>query len=59
MIEGYPPFSAKQDNEVPKVYAARERPPFKAPAKHYAHGLKEWVLRFGFNNNYSKFASFF
>ncbi|TYI77776.1 hypothetical protein E1A91_D06G166000v1 [Gossypium mustelinum] len=41
MIEGYPPFSAKQDNEVPKVYAARERPPFKAPAKHYAHGLKE------------------
>ncbi|PPR98420.1 hypothetical protein GOBAR_AA22250 [Gossypium barbadense] len=41
MIEGYPPFSAKQDNEVPKVYAARERPPFKAPAKHYAHGLKD------------------
>ncbi|KAG4142609.1 hypothetical protein ERO13_D06G140100v2 [Gossypium hirsutum] len=43
MIEGYPPFSAKQDNEVPKVYAARERPPFKAPAKHYAHGLKELI----------------
>ncbi|XVE88283.1 hypothetical protein DITRI_Ditri19aG0057200 [Diplodiscus trichospermus] len=41
MIEGFPPFSAKQDNEVPKAYASRERPPFKAPSKHYAHGLKE------------------
>ncbi|XWS19761.1 hypothetical protein CRYUN_Cryun31cG0044800 [Craigia yunnanensis] len=43
MIEGHPPFSAKQDNEVPKVYASRARPPFKAPAKHYAHGLKELI----------------
>ena len=41
MIEGHPPFSAKQENEVPKAYASRTRPPFKAPAKHYAHGLKE------------------
>ena len=41
MIEGYLPFSTKQDNEVPKAYASREHPPFKAPAKHYAHGLKE------------------
>lgn len=43
MIEGYPPFYAKQDTDVPKVYVARERPPFRAPAKHYAHGLKEYV----------------
>ncbi|KAL4309746.1 hypothetical protein GQ457_01G009970 [Hibiscus cannabinus] len=41
MIEGCPPFTAKQDNEVPKAYEARERPPFKAPTKNYAHGLKE------------------
>lgn len=44
MIEGCLPFSAKQDTEVPKVYAASERPPFRASAKHYAHGLKESVL---------------
>ncbi|GMI85949.1 BLUE LIGHT-DEPENDENT H+-ATPASE PHOSPHORYLATION [Hibiscus trionum] len=43
MIEGCPPFSAKQDNDVPKAYAARERPPFKAPAKNYSHGLKELI----------------
>ncbi|XP_050287530.1 integrin-linked protein kinase 1 [Quercus robur] len=43
MIEGCPPFSAKQENEVPKVYAAKERPPFNSPAKHYAHGLKELI----------------
>ncbi|KAE8734299.1 cyclic phosphodiesterase-like [Hibiscus syriacus] len=43
MIEGCPPFSAKQDSDVPKAYAARERPPFKAPAKNYAHGLKELI----------------
>ncbi|XVF25574.1 hypothetical protein REPUB_Repub13aG0223600 [Reevesia pubescens] len=43
MIEGYPPFSTKQENEVPNAYASRERPPFKAPAKHYAHGLKELI----------------
>ncbi|XP_021294970.1 serine/threonine-protein kinase STY17 [Herrania umbratica] len=43
MIEGHPPFSAKQENEVPQAYASRERPPFKAPAKHYAHGLKELI----------------
>nr|XP_023871434.1 integrin-linked protein kinase 1-like [Quercus suber] len=41
MIEGCPPFSAKQENEVPKVYAAKVRPPFNSPAKHYAHGLRE------------------
>ncbi|KAL0011486.1 hypothetical protein SO802_006594 [Lithocarpus litseifolius] len=43
MIEGCPPFSAKQENEVPKVYAAKERPPFNSPVKHYAHGLKELI----------------
>lgn len=41
MIEGCPPFSTKQENEVPKAYAANERPPFRAPAKCYAQGLKE------------------
>lgn len=44
MIEGCPPFSAKQEDEVPKSYAAKERPPFRAPTKHYSHGLKEYVL---------------
>ncbi|XP_039016677.1 integrin-linked protein kinase 1-like isoform X2 [Hibiscus syriacus] len=43
MIEGCPPFSAKQDNEVPKAYEASERPPFKASTKNYAHGLKELI----------------
>ncbi|XP_044461224.1 integrin-linked protein kinase 1-like [Mangifera indica] len=43
MIEGYPPFCMKQDNEVPKAYVAGQRPPFKAPAKRYAHGLKELI----------------
>lgn len=41
MIEGCPPFSAKQESEVPKAYAAKDRPPFTAPTKFYAHGLKE------------------
>lgn len=43
MIEGHPPFSAKQDADVAKSYAEKERPPFKAPAKFYAHGLKELI----------------
>ncbi|XP_002520399.2 integrin-linked protein kinase 1 isoform X1 [Ricinus communis] len=43
MIEGSPPFSTRQDNEVPKAYAANERPPFRAPAKRYSHGLKELI----------------
>ena len=41
MIEGCPPFAAKQDNEVPKAYVAKERPPFRAPEKLYRHGLRE------------------
>ncbi|KAB1221480.1 Dual specificity protein kinase splA [Morella rubra] len=43
MIEGCPPFSGKQEHEVPKVYCAKERPPFRAPAKLYSHGLKELI----------------
>uniref|UniRef100_A0A2N9FZA6 Protein kinase domain-containing protein n=1 Tax=Fagus sylvatica TaxID=28930 RepID=A0A2N9FZA6_FAGSY len=43
MIEGCPPFSAKHEKEVPKVYCAKERPPFRAPTKLYAHGLKELI----------------
>lgn len=41
MIEGSVPFPSKTEYEVPKCYVANERPPFKALAKHYAHGLKE------------------
>ncbi|KAM7500597.1 hypothetical protein LguiA_025011 [Lonicera macranthoides] len=43
MIEGSLPFSAKKANEVPKSYAEKQRPPFRAPAKCYAHGLKELI----------------
>ncbi|GKV48528.1 hypothetical protein SLEP1_g55338 [Rubroshorea leprosula] len=43
MIEGCLPFPTKQENEVPKLYVANERPPFRAPAKHYAHSLKELI----------------
>ncbi|CAJ1962057.1 unnamed protein product [Sphenostylis stenocarpa] len=43
MIEGCPPFSAKKEDEVPKVYAAKERPPFRAPAKRYSHGIRELI----------------
>ncbi|OWM73004.1 integrin-linked protein kinase 1 [Punica granatum] len=43
MIEGCPPFSAKVDNEVLKAYTANERPPFRAPARSYSHGLKELI----------------
>ncbi|XP_008803722.2 integrin-linked protein kinase 1-like [Phoenix dactylifera] len=43
MIEGCPPFSHRQENEVPKAYASKERPPCRAPLKLYAHGLKELI----------------
>ncbi|KAK6133554.1 hypothetical protein DH2020_032683 [Rehmannia glutinosa] len=43
MIEGCPPFYSKPDHEVPKSYAAKERPPFKASMKFYAHGLKQLI----------------
>lgn len=41
MIEGFPPFYTKPENEVPKAYVENERPPFKAPPKLYAYGLKQ------------------
>lgn len=41
MVEGCPPFSPKQESEVPKAYAANQRPPFRATQKLYPHGLKE------------------
>ncbi|KAK4757319.1 hypothetical protein SAY87_018620 [Trapa incisa] len=43
MIEGSPPFSSTPECEVPKAYAANQRPPFRASAKHYHHGLKELI----------------
>lgn len=43
MIEGCPPFSAKHEVDVPKAYVSKERPPFRAPAKCYGHGLKELI----------------
>lgn len=43
MIEGSPPFSTKQEIEVPKAYVQNERPPFRASAKLYAHGLRELI----------------
>ncbi|KAB2033797.1 hypothetical protein ERO13_D04G037900v2 [Gossypium hirsutum] len=43
MIEGFPPFHAKQEYDVPKAYVANERPPFRAPAKCYAYGLRDLI----------------
>ncbi|KAM0945762.1 putative protein kinase TKL-Pl-5 family [Dioscorea sansibarensis] len=43
MIEGHPPFADKQDNEIPRAYASKERPPFQASAKFYSYGLKELI----------------
>ncbi|KAH6773585.1 Integrin-linked protein kinase family [Perilla frutescens var. hirtella] len=43
LIEGCPPFETKQEHEVPKSYVAKERPPFRAPMKLYAYGLKELI----------------
>ncbi|XP_022142233.1 serine/threonine-protein kinase STY17-like [Momordica charantia] len=43
MIEGRPPFADTPDSEVPKLYAAGERPPFRAPLKRYENGLKELI----------------
>lgn len=43
MIEGCPPFSAKNETEALEAYASKDRPPFAAPTKHYPHGLKELI----------------
>ncbi|KAF9589774.1 hypothetical protein IFM89_028683 [Coptis chinensis] len=43
MIEGCAPFSTKEEHEVPKAYSEKERPPFRAPAKLYSHGLRELI----------------
>ncbi|KAJ1378994.1 Serine-threonine/tyrosine-protein kinase, catalytic domain [Sesbania bispinosa] len=43
MIEGCPPFYTKPENEVPKAYVENERPPFRAPQKLYAYGLKQLI----------------
>ncbi|GMH05192.1 hypothetical protein Nepgr_007032 [Nepenthes gracilis] len=43
MIEGCPPFSSLEESDVQKAYAAKERPPFKASGKLYAHGLRELI----------------
>ncbi|XP_021766374.1 serine/threonine-protein kinase HT1-like isoform X1 [Chenopodium quinoa] len=43
MIEGCPPFESMQEEEVAKAYCSNERPPFTAPAKYYALGLKELI----------------
>ncbi|KAL2483472.1 Integrin-linked protein kinase family [Forsythia ovata] len=43
MIEGCQPFPKRQEIEVAKGYVANERPPFRAPVKLYAHGLRELI----------------
>ncbi|KAL0905544.1 hypothetical protein M5K25_023972 [Dendrobium thyrsiflorum] len=45
MIEGCMPFNTKPDSGVPKLYAAKERPPFRAPLRHYPYGLKELIVK--------------
>lgn len=57
MIEGCPPFQGKQESEVRKAYASKERPPFRAPIKHYSNGLKE-LIEACWNENPSKRPSF-
>ncbi|KAK9696877.1 hypothetical protein RND81_08G002900 [Saponaria officinalis] len=43
MIEGCPPFSSKDEKEAQRAYDHHKRPPFKAPGKSYAHGLRELI----------------
>ncbi|KAI3743728.1 hypothetical protein L1987_56793 [Smallanthus sonchifolius] len=43
MIEGCQPFVTKDEKDVPKLYAAKQRPPFNAPSKRYPHGLKHLI----------------
>jgi serine/threonine protein kinase len=41
MIEGCLPYHDKKNDEIEKAHNSKERPPFRAPPKHYAHGLRE------------------
>ncbi|KAI3710096.1 hypothetical protein L2E82_39870 [Cichorium intybus] len=43
MIEGCQPFFMINEDDVPKAYVNNERPPFNAPSKSYAHGIKELI----------------
>ncbi|KAJ9535348.1 hypothetical protein OSB04_un001541 [Centaurea solstitialis] len=43
MIEGCQPFHTRNERDVPKAYAAKERPPFHAPSRSYPHGLKQLI----------------
>ena len=43
MIEGCLPFHDKKIDEIEKAHSSKERPPFRAPAKHYAYGLRELI----------------
>ncbi|KAL8507933.1 hypothetical protein ACS0TY_018474 [Phlomoides rotata] len=43
MIEGSPPFSKKKEIDAAKAYVANERPPFEAPGKQYAYGLRQLI----------------
>ncbi|KAK6134411.1 hypothetical protein DH2020_031843 [Rehmannia glutinosa] len=43
MIEGCPPFPKRKEIEVAKAYVDNERPPFQAPVKHYAYGLRQLI----------------
>ncbi|CAM0882725.1 unnamed protein product [Alopecurus aequalis] len=43
MIEGHLPFHDKKIDEIEKAHSCKERPPFRAPPKNYAHGLRELI----------------
>jgi len=43
MIEGCLPYHDKKNDEIEKAHNSKERPPFRAPPKHYAHGLRELI----------------
>ncbi|XP_062221248.1 integrin-linked protein kinase 1-like [Phragmites australis] len=43
MIEGCLPYHDKKNGEIEKAHISKERPPFRAPPKHYAHGLRELI----------------
>ncbi|THU44775.1 hypothetical protein C4D60_Mb02t10900 [Musa balbisiana] len=45
MIEGCPPFCYKQDNEVPKAFVSKQRPPFGAPPKLYKTTLEDDAIK--------------